>query len=160
MAVIKCCTVVENLEADSPAKEVTSRHLEGNLSDIEADVSDLMAPGTQSLRVSLVTQSLIYFYILKGYFKEGDCRPPGDEETPVPRDDEINVFRDFFIARTRFPLDSVLPDLLLPFNVKLHHLTPNAIVQLSKFFWVARTFRGPLSIDTFCHFYEFHPQSC
>jgi len=42
--------------------------------------------------------------------------------------------------------------------VKMHHLTPNAIVQLSKFFWAVRTFGGPISSDAFCRLYELHPQ--
>lgn len=51
----------------------------------------------------------------------------------VPEDGEVVVFKDFFVAGLRLPLDPILRDLLLPFNVKLHHLIPNAIVQLSKF---------------------------
>ena len=42
--------------------------------------------------------------------------------------------------------------------MKMHHLTPNAIVQLSKFFWAVRTFGGPISSDAFCRLYELHPQ--
>lgn len=56
-------------------------------------------------------------------------------------------------------MDPVLTKLLLPFNMKLHHLTPNAIVQISKFIWAVRTFGGPVSVDAFCRLYELHPQS-
>jgi hypothetical protein len=40
----------------------------------------------------------------------------------------------------------------------MHYLTPNAIIQLSKFYWTVRTFGAPVSPDTFYRFYELHPQ--
>jgi hypothetical protein len=100
----------------------------------------------------------INFYIDKGYFKEGECRLPKDEDIPNPLEGEIVVFRDFFIAGLRFLLDPVLLKILDRYNVKLHHLMPNAIIQLSKFFWAVKTFKAPVSPDTFCRFYELHPQ--
>ena len=68
------------------------------------------------------------------------------------------VFRDFFVAGLRFPLDPIVPEILSWFKVKIHQLTPNAFVQLSKFFWAVKTFGGPISVDTFCRLYELHPQ--
>ena len=64
----------------------------------------------------------------KGYFKEGACRSPEGEIIPMPRGDEVVVFKDFFIAGLRFPVDPAIPKLLEPFNVKLHHFTPNGFV--------------------------------
>jgi hypothetical protein len=55
-------------------------------------------------------------------------------------------------------LDPSFPEILARYNVKMHHLTPNAIIQLSKFYWVVRTFGALVSPDTFCRFYELHPQ--
>lgn len=69
------------------------------------------------------------------------------------------LFLRFFRAGLRFPLDPILPNLLLPFNAKMHHLTPNAIVQLSKFLWAVRSFGGQISTDAFCRLYELHPQA-
>jgi hypothetical protein len=108
--------------------------------------------------MSLVSQNLIKFYVDKGYFKAGDCRPSKGEDTPIPRKGETVVFRDFFAAGLRFPLDLVLPNIFSRFNVKMHHLTPNAIIQPSKFFGAVKTFGAPVSPDTFCRFYELHPQ--
>lgn len=68
------------------------------------------------------------------------------------------VFPDFFVAGLRFPLDPVLPEVLDRYNVKLHHLMLNAIIQLSKFFWALKTFEAPVSPDAFCKFNELHPQ--
>jgi hypothetical protein len=55
-------------------------------------------------------------------------------------------------------VDPVVPSLLAPFNVKLHHLTPNAMVQLSKFLWAVRTFGGEVSADGFSRLFELHCQ--
>jgi hypothetical protein len=48
------------------------------------------------------------------------------------------VFRDFFICGLRFPCDTVLPSILEKFDVKIHQLTPNSFLELSKFFWIRR----------------------
>ena len=103
-----------------------------------------------------VSQSTIDFYISKGYFPEGVCRPPGQEVIPVPEFGEVVVFKDFFTAGLRFPMDPVVPKLLEPFNVKMHHFTPNGIVALSKFMWIAKTFRVVVSVDAFCRLFELH----
>nr|CAB3463731.1 unnamed protein product [Digitaria exilis] len=44
------------------------------------------------------------------------------------------------------------------FNVKLHQLTLNSFVQLSKFFWGVKTFGGEIDLDTFGRFNELHLQ--
>jgi hypothetical protein len=94
---------------------------EGGLSDMEVSVTDLMAPEkrkTLEFGPSQVTQSLIDFYVSKGYFEVGVCRPPSAEVTPTPEDGEVVVFKDFFVAGMRFPLDPILSGLLLPFNAR------------------------------------------
>ena len=51
-----------------------------SLSAVSADVSDLMAPEkrkTLLFEPSVVSQSMIDFYVMKGYFAEGVCRPGG-----------------------------------------------------------------------------------
>jgi len=44
------------------------------------------------------------------------------------------------------------------YNVKLHQLTPNAIIQLFKFFWVAKTFGRDVDVDAFLRYHELHHQ--
>ena len=56
-------------------------------------------------------------------------------------------------------MDPVIPKLLEPFNVKLHHFTPNGFVQLSKFIWAVWTFGGVVLVDAFCKLFLFHCQS-
>jgi hypothetical protein len=107
---------------------------------------------------SVVSQSMIDFYVSKGYFLEGVCRPPGQEVIPVPEFGEVVVFKDFFTAGLRLPMDPVVPKLLDPFKVKMHQFTANGIVALSKFLWIARTFGVVVSVDAFCRLFELHCQ--
>ena len=128
---------------------------------MSADVSELMAPEkrkTLLFEPSVVSQSMINFYVSKGYFAEGVCRPPGAEVIPVPETSEVVVFKDFFTAGLRLPMDPIVLKLLEPFNVKLHHFTPKGIVALAKFLWVVRTFGGEVSVDAFCRLFQLHCQ--
>ena len=125
---------------------------------MDADPSELMkkdkpAP-TLRFGPSVMSAALIESYVERGYFPVDICRPPQAEETPNPEDGECAVFRDFFVSGLR---DPVVPEILSRFKMKIHQLTPNAIVQLSKFFWAVRTFAGPVSVHTFCRLYELHP---
>ena len=135
---------------------------EESLSNMDANPSELMkrdkpAP-TLRFGPSLMSAALIESYVEREYFPSGVCRPPQGEEKPDPRDGECVVFCDFFVAGLRFPLDPKVPEILARFKVKIHQLTPNAFVMLSKFFWAVKSFRGPISVDTFCRLYELHPQ--
>ena len=147
----------EGSEASRPPAQ--QEQASGSLSGVSASVSDLMAPEkrkTLLFEPSVVSQSTIDFYVSKGYFPEGVCRPPGPEVFPVPQTGEVVVFKDFFTAGLRISMDPVVPKLLEPFNVKLHHFTPNGIVTLSKFLWVARTFGGGVSVDAFSRLFQLH----
>jgi len=149
----------EGSEASRPPAQ--QEQASGSLSGVSAIVSDLMAPEkhkTLLFEPSVISQSTVDFYVSKGYFPEGVCRPPGPEVFPVPRSGEVVVFKDFFTAGLRIPMDPVVPKLLEPFNVKLHHFTPNAIAVLSKFLWVVRTFGGGVSVDAFCRLFQLHCQ--
>ena len=146
------------------AKEITEGacspeekdHLSGDkedLSNVDADPSELMrkdkpAP-TLRFGPSLMSVALIESYVERVYFPAGVCRPPQGEETPDPQDGECVVFRDFFVAVLRFPLDPKVPEILARFKVKIHQLTPNAFVMLSKFFWAVKSFKDPISVDAF-----------
>jgi hypothetical protein len=44
------------------------------------------------------------------------------------------LFRDFFACGLRFPTTRFLREVLEAFEVQPHHLTPNGILTLSKFF--------------------------
>jgi hypothetical protein len=56
------------------------------------------------------------------------------------------------------PPHPVLFDILLRFQVQLHRLTPNAIVQLSKYIWAVTSFGAVPFADGFTKRYELHYQ--
>ena len=105
-----------------------------------------------------MTPSLLRSYVDKGYFGSEVCRAPEGEETPDPQDGECVVYRDLFAAGLSLPMDPAIPEILARYRLAMHHLTPNAMVQLSKFLWAVRTFEGSVSVDAFCRLYEMHPQ--
>jgi hypothetical protein len=77
-----------------------------------------------------------------GYFSEAKkelVRFGGEETTPKPGKDEVVVFKSFFKAGLRFPLNRMIADVLKKFGIYLHQLTPNAIVRLSVYIWALRS---------------------
>jgi hypothetical protein len=75
-------------------------------------------------------------------FPKGYCRPPGVESMPELRANEAVVFKDFFAAGLQMPPHPVLIHILCKFRVKLHQLTPNGIIQISKFIWAVTSCGG------------------
>ncbi|TVU06528.1 hypothetical protein EJB05_49749, partial [Eragrostis curvula] len=102
---------------------------------------------------------LIAMYVERGYFEAGKARPPGDETVPLPKPNGAVVFRDYFEAGLRLPAWGFLERVLERYSVQIHHLTPNAFVQLSKFIWAIRSQNAKLSSDAFIRFYSCHLQN-
>jgi hypothetical protein len=132
-----------------------------DLGDVDADPRDLISTkGLKPMRASFVfgeskvTTVLIREYEAAGFFPVGVGRAPLDEQIPNPELGEIVVFRDFFTCGLRFPCDPLLPAILDKFSVKIHQLTPNSFLELSKFFWVMKTFRCNFSADVFARLFE------
>jgi hypothetical protein len=97
-----------------------------------------------------------------GYFNEAKkelVRFGGEETTPKPGKDEVMVFKSFFKAGLRFPLNKMIADVLKKFGIYLHQLTPNAIVRLSVYIWALRS-QGVESFgEGFCRVHELHYQT-
>jgi hypothetical protein len=73
-----------------------------------------------------------------GYFSEAKkelVRFGGEETSPKPGKDEVVVFKSFFKAGLRFPLNKMIVEVLHKFGIYLHQLTPNTIVRLSVYIW-------------------------
>jgi hypothetical protein len=51
----------------------------------------------------------------------------------------VVVFKSFFKAGLRFPLNGMIADVLKKFGIYLHQLTPNAIVRLSVYILALRS---------------------
>jgi hypothetical protein len=92
------------------------------------------------------------------YFAEGSTCEPRDETIPEPNSDKAIIFEEFFMAGLQMPPHRALTEISLKFWVQLHQLTPNAIAQLSKYFWVVLSFGREPSSDGFAKRYELHYQ--
>jgi hypothetical protein len=97
---------------------------------------------------------LIREYEAAGFFPAGDGLAPLDEQVPTPEADEVIVFHDFFTCGLRFPCDPLLPAILDKFSVKIHQLSLSSFLELSKFFWVMKTFRCNFTADVFARLFE------
>jgi hypothetical protein len=105
---------------------------------------------------STIALSKIKETVEKGYFAEGEAQAPGTEVVLKPDSDEAIMYEDFFIAGLRLPPHPALGDILLHFQAQLHQVMPNAIAQLSKYFYAVGSFRGVPSNDAFVKQYELH----
>jgi hypothetical protein len=107
----------------------------------------------------MVTVSHIHRMSSLHYFNKGDALAFREEVVPEPANDEEVVFKEFFTAGLRMPSRPTLADILHKFWLQLHQLTPNAIAQLSKYFWTMLSFDGIPTSDGFTKRYELHYQS-
>ena len=97
-----------------------------------------------------------------GYFNEAKkelVRFGGEETTPKPGKAEVVVFKSFFKAGLRFPLNKMIVDVLNKFGIYLHQLTPNAIVRLSVYIWALRSQGAEPFGEGFCRVHELHYQT-
>jgi hypothetical protein len=101
----------------------------------EDDYSDVPSkPSHLEFGRSTVTEDDVPKLMKLCYFseaKKGLIRFGREEITLKPEKDEVVVFKSFFKAGLRFPLNEMIADLLGKFGIYLHQLTPNAIVRLS-----------------------------
>jgi hypothetical protein len=96
-----------------------------------------------------------------GYFGEAESklvRFAGEEIVPEPKEDKVIVFKSFFRARLRFPLNDMIGEVLKKFEIYLHQLTPNAIVRLSVFIWALRSQGMDANAEAFCRVHQLHYQ--
>jgi len=59
--------------------------------------------------------------------------PPKTDVYAKPREDEVVVFKDFFLGGLRFPLDPAIIDIFVRYGIYLHHMTPNSFSHFSLF---------------------------
>jgi hypothetical protein len=108
---------------------------------------------------SIVSEADMPMMIKLGYFGGAEkklIRFAGKETTPTPENDEVVVFRSFFRAGLRFPLNEIIGEILENYEIYLHQLTPNAIVRLSVFIWALRSQGIDPNVEAFCRVHELH----
>jgi hypothetical protein len=57
------------------------------------------------------------------------------EVVPDPHDDEVVVYKEFFLAGLRFPLHPLVVGVLKRFNLQFHQLNPSSFMKLSIYVW-------------------------
>jgi hypothetical protein len=109
--------------------------------DIEEDEEDYSIliptkPNHLDFEKSTVSKADMPMMMKLGYFGEVErklVRFTREETTPAPKNDEVVVFKSFFRAGLRLPLNEMIGEVFKNFEIYLHQLTHNAIVRLSVF---------------------------
>jgi hypothetical protein len=126
---------------EAPAAEAEQADVEETES--EDDYSTVQSkPSHLDFGKSTISEGDLPKLLNLGYFSEAKkelVRFGGEETTPKPGKDEVVVFKSFFKAGLRFPLNKMIADVLKKFGIYLHQLTPNAIVRLSVYIWALRS---------------------
>ena len=123
---------------DTPAAEATQADVEEVGSEDEFSCGVPTKPSHLDFEKSTISEADLPKMVKLGYFSEAKkelVRFGGEETTPKPEKNEVVVFKSFFKAGLRFPLNEMIADVLKKFGVYLHQLTPNAIVRLSVYIW-------------------------
>jgi hypothetical protein len=146
---------------DAPAAEVEQADVEETES--EDDYSAVPSkPSHLDFGKSTIFEDDLPKLLNLGYFSEAKkelVRFGGEETTLKPGKDEVVVFKSFFKAGLRFPLNKVIADVLKKFGIYLHQLTPNAIVRLSVYISALRSQGVEPFGKGFCRVHELHYQS-
>jgi hypothetical protein len=109
---------------------------EENVDEEEEDYNTLIPskPSHLDFEKSTVSEADVPMMMKLGYFGEAEKKLicfAGEETTPKPKDDEVVVFKSFFRAGLRFPLNKMIGEVLDSFEIFLHQQTPNTIVRLT-----------------------------
>jgi hypothetical protein len=137
---------------------------EENVDEDEEDYSIMIPtkPSHLDFEKSTVSEDDMPMMMKLGYFGEAEgklVRFIGEETTPVPKKDEVVVFKSFFRAGLRFPLNEMIGEVLKNFEIYLYQLTPNAIVRLNVFIWALRSEGMRPDAEVFCRVHELHYQT-
>jgi hypothetical protein len=152
------------IDEGTPAAEAEQADIEEeNVDEEEEDYSILIPskPSHLDFEKSTVSEADVPMMIKLGYFGEAErklIRFAREEITPVAKNDEVVVFKSFFRAGLRFPLNEMIGEVSNFFEIYLHQLTPNAIVRLNVFIWALRSQGMSPDAEAFCRVHELHYQ--
>jgi hypothetical protein len=157
--VMKCSGLVASEEA--PATETEQVDVEETESEDDYSAA-ASKPSHLDFGKSTISEDDLPKMLKLGYFSEAKkelVRFGGEETTSKPGKDEVVVFKSFFKAGLRFPLNKIIADVLNKFGICLHQLTPNAIVRLSVYIWALRSQGVEPFGEGFCRVHELHYQT-
>jgi hypothetical protein len=78
----------------------------------------------------------------------------GERIVPTPEENEVVIFRSFFKAGLRFPLNRFEVEVLKIYQVYLHQLTPEAIIRMGIFVWAVRSQGLEPNAKSFCNIHK------
>jgi hypothetical protein len=78
----------------------------------------------------------------------------GESNVPLLEADKVVVYRSFVKAGLRFPLDSMLVEVLKTFEAYLHQLTPEAIIKIGVYIWAMRSQGQEPNAKSFSNMHE------
>jgi hypothetical protein len=153
------------IDEGTPAAEAEQADIEEENADEEEEDYSILIPSKPShldFEKSTMSEADVPMMMKLGYFGKADrklVRFAGEETTPTPKDDEVVVFKSYFRAGLRFPLNEMIGEVLKNFEIYLHQLTPNAIVRLNIFIWALRSQGTDPNAEAFCRVHELHYQT-
>jgi hypothetical protein len=127
--------VLEEATAEDASIEVEQTVAEDGSGDDNEEDNNILSPSKPShikFRKSIVTEKDLDVMKKLGYFGEDKgklIRFVGEEVIPKPKEDEVVVFRSFFRAGLWFPLNDMIGEVLKRFEIYLHQLMPNALLD-------------------------------
>jgi hypothetical protein len=78
----------------------------------------------------------------------------GEKTVPTPEENEVVIFRSFFKAGLRFPLNRFVVEVLKIYQVYLHQITAEAIIRMGIFVWAVRSQGLEPNAKSFCSMHE------
>jgi hypothetical protein len=137
---------------------------EENVDEEEEDYNTLIPskPSHLDFEISTVSAADVPMMMKLGYFGEAEkklIRFAGEETTPKLKDDKVVVYKSFFRAGLRFPLNEMIGEVLDNYEIYIHQLTPNTIVRLSVFIWALRSQGMDPNGEAFCRVHKLHYQT-
>jgi hypothetical protein len=147
---------------DVPAAKAEQADVEETESEDDYSSAVPSKPSHLDFGKSTISEGDLPKMLKLGYFNEEKkelVRFGGEETTPKPGKDEVVVFKSFFKAGLRFPLNKMIADVLKNFGIYLHQLTPNAFVRLNVYIWALRSQGVESFAEGFCRVHELHYQT-
>jgi hypothetical protein len=146
---------------DVPAAEAEQADVEETESEDDYSSAVPSKPSHLDFGKSTISEGDLPKMLNLGYLSEAKkelVRFGGEETTPKPGKDEVVIFKSFFKAGLRFPLNKMIADVLKKFGIYLHQLTPNAIIRLSVYIWALRSQGVEPFVERFYRVHELHYQ--
>jgi hypothetical protein len=148
--------------SNAEAEQIVAEGESDNESEEDNCILSPTKPSHIEFGKSTVTEDDMVVMRKLSYFEEDESKLvwfAGEEIVSEPKEDEVVVFKSFFRAGLRFPLNDMIGEVLMNFGIYLHQLTPNAIVRLSVFIWALRSQGMDANVEAFCRVHELHYQT-